>query len=107
MTTTQRKVSFSDAEWDGNKNGTGNQIAIALDDLSSGLADMISGLRLSEADLPDDFEWLVARLEKARTVLATGPPDSASDSNLIRAALGLPPLVRGGSVKGREIKVSP
>jgi hypothetical protein len=46
-----------------------------------------------------DSEW-------ADIITRAALPGSASDSNIIRAALGLPPLVRGGSVKGREIKVS-
>lgn len=46
-----------------------------------------------------DEEW-------AAITIAAALPVNATDSNIIRHALGLPPIVRGGSVKGRVIKVS-
>lgn len=50
-----------------------------------------------------DPEWTDI-ITRANLPNLDGKPPS--DSNMIRAALGLPPLVRGGSTKGREIKVS-
>lgn len=35
--------------------------------LVAGLTDMIESGRLTKADIPDDFEWLCAAIEKAKT----------------------------------------
>lgn len=32
--------------------------------LHDGLSDMVEGGRLREADIPDDYQWLVSSLEK-------------------------------------------
>lgn len=41
--------------------------------LHDGLSDMIEGGRLTEADIPDDYQWLVNSLERIGNMEANCP----------------------------------